>query len=65
MIDFIGRVVITVIALGLVVVFHEWGHFLVARRLGVRVERFTIGFGPEIFGWDLWRYTVCRVHRAG
>lgn len=30
---------------------HEMGHFLVARWCGVRVEVFSIGFGPEIFGW--------------
>lgn len=30
---------------------HEMGHFVVARWCGVRVEIFSIGFGPEIFGW--------------
>jgi len=30
---------------------HELGHFLAARRRGVRVERFSIGIGPRIFGW--------------
>lgn len=30
---------------------HELGHFLAARRRGVKVERFSIGFGPRIFGW--------------
>ena len=44
----------TTIVLGLVVfsvlvIFHELGHFLVARRLGIRVERFSIGFGPVVF----------------
>jgi regulator of sigma E protease len=33
------------------IVVHELGHFLVARRRGVHVERFSIGFGPKIFGW--------------
>jgi regulator of sigma E protease len=31
--------------------FHELGHFLAARRRGLRVDRFSIGFGPRIFGW--------------
>jgi len=31
---------------------HELGHFLVARWCGVRVEVFSIGFGPELFGWN-------------
>ena len=39
------------IFLTVLVFVHEMGHFLVARRFGVRVEVFSIGFGPEIFGW--------------
>lgn len=35
----------------LVVFFHELGHFLVARRCGVAVETFSIGFGPELVGF--------------
>jgi regulator of sigma E protease len=34
-----------------IVFFHELGHFLVARACGVRVETFSIGFGPAIVGW--------------
>ena len=34
-----------------VVYFHELGHYWMARRAGVVVEVFSIGFGPEIFGW--------------
>lgn len=30
---------------------HELGHFLAARRRGMRIERFSIGFGPKMFGW--------------
>lgn len=30
---------------------HELGHFLAARRRGLKVERFSIGFGPKMFGW--------------
>lgn len=37
--------------LTVLVFFHELGHFAVARRCGVRVEVFSIGFGPEIFGY--------------
>src|SRR5262247_4755115 len=36
----------------IVVFFHELGHFLVARWGGVRVLVFSIGFGPELFGFD-------------
>ena len=38
------------IALTVVVFVHEFGHFFVARRCGVRCESFSIGFGPEVFG---------------
>jgi regulator of sigma E protease len=37
--------------LGVVVFVHEMGHFLVARYFGVAVDAFSIGFGPEIFGF--------------
>ena len=39
------------IILTVLVFVHELGHFLVARRYGVRVEVFSVGFGPELFGW--------------
>ena len=39
-------------AITIVVFFHELGHYWVARRSGVAVEVFSIGFGPELFGWQ-------------
>ncbi|MDX9689527.1 MAG: RIP metalloprotease RseP [Alphaproteobacteria bacterium] len=39
------------VVLGLVVFVHEFGHFWIARRAGVKIEGFSIGFGPEIVGW--------------
>jgi len=39
-----------IIVLSILVIVHEFGHFIVAKRTGVRVEKFSIGFGPEIFG---------------
>ena len=41
-----------IVALGVLITVHEFGHFWVARRCGVRVERFSIGFGKA-----LWRRT--------
>src|SRR3954454_9088869 len=38
--------------LSVVVFFHELGHFLVARWCGVKVVTFSVGFGPEIVGFD-------------
>lgn len=40
-----------VVAISALVSVHEYGHFWVARRCGVKVEVFSIGFGREIFGW--------------
>jgi regulator of sigma E protease len=41
-------VVATVLMLGLLVVAHEFGHFIVAKRSGVRVDVFSLGFGPRL-----------------
>lgn len=40
-----------VLVLGILILVHEWGHFIVARFFGVRVDVFSIGFGPRLFGW--------------
>ena len=47
----IDNVLPFLVILTVLVFVHEMGHYLVARRNGVRVEVFSIGFGPEIFGW--------------
>jgi len=39
-----------VVVLGVLIFFHELGHFLMARLFGVGVEKFSLGFGPKIFG---------------
>src|SRR5436305_14981648 len=39
-----------VLVLGVLILVHEWGHFIVARLFGVRVDVFSIGFGPRLFG---------------
>lgn len=51
------------VILTLLVFVHEMGHYYVARRAGVRVETFSIGFGPELFGWTdthgtRWRFAA-------
>ena len=40
-----------VVVLSILVFVHEFGHFWVARRCGVKIETFSIGFGKELFGW--------------
>jgi regulator of sigma E protease len=47
-----GSIIPFLLVLTIVVFFHELGHFLVARWCGVRVLVFSIGFGPELFGFD-------------
>jgi len=51
-IDFVYHYIFWFLVVLTVLVFvHELGHYLVARWNGVRVEVFSIGFGPELFGW--------------
>jgi regulator of sigma E protease len=49
-----------VIALSILVFVHEWGHFIVAKLSGVRVDIFSIGFGPKILGFK-WHGTEYRL----
>jgi regulator of sigma E protease len=44
-------IIAVVILLGVVILVHEWGHYLAARLCAIRVEIFSIGFGPRIWGW--------------
>ncbi len=39
------------VAIALLVAVHEYGHFIVARKLGIKVEKFSIGFGPALLSW--------------
>jgi regulator of sigma E protease len=48
----IGYVIPFLFVLTIVVFFHELGHFLVARWAGVKVLTFSLGFGPELFGFN-------------
>jgi regulator of sigma E protease len=48
-----------IIVLGILISFHELGHFIVARLFGVGVEKFSIGFGPKIFGKRIGNTDYC------
>lgn len=59
----LGYLVPFLVVLTALVFVHELGHFLLARWNGVRVEVFSIGFGPELFGWQdkkgtRWRFAL-------
>src|SRR5210317_1124813 len=40
-----------IIVLGILIFIHELGHFMVAKWVGVRVEKFSLGFGPKVLGF--------------
>jgi len=42
---------VALFALGFTIFIHELGHFLAARQRGLVITRFSIGFGPKLFGW--------------
>lgn len=56
-----------ILVLGFLVLIHEWGHFYVARLCGIKVEVFSIGFGPKIFGfrWGETQYQVSIIPLGG
>ena len=56
-----------IVLLGIMVVVHEFGHFAVAKLCGVRVEAFSVGFGPRLFGvkYGDTDYKVCLLPLGG
>jgi regulator of sigma E protease len=69
MTEFITSLLAFIVALGLLVAVHEYGHFWVARRLGVKVLRFCLGFGKPIWsrvaGEDQVEYAVAAIPLGG
>ncbi|MGX9460989.1 sigma E protease regulator RseP [Shewanella sp. A14] len=68
MIDFFWSLGSFIVALGILITAHEYGHFWVARRCGVKVERFSIGFGKAIWrkmGKDGTEYVVAMIPLGG
>ncbi len=67
--EILTSIIAFVVALGLLVAIHEYGHFYVARRLGVKVLRFCIGFGKPIWsrvaGRDPVEYAVAAIPLGG
>ena len=46
------------VILGFMILIHEFGHYAVAKLLGVRVEQFAIGFGKRLFGFQEGRHRL-------
>jgi len=49
--ELLQTIFFTLVALGVLVTFHEFGHFWVARRCGIKVLRFSVGFGTPLLRW--------------
>ena len=65
---FLGSVWWMIVSLGLLVTFHEFGHYWVARRCGVRVLRFSVGFGKPLWmrrGRDGTEYVIAALPLGG
>jgi len=60
-------IISAVILLGILIFIHELGHFLVAKLTGVKVLRFSLGFGPKVFGrtWGETEYMISAVPLGG
>ncbi|HEX7177323.1 MAG TPA: RIP metalloprotease RseP [Pyrinomonadaceae bacterium] len=56
-----------IVILGAAVIIHEFGHFIVAKLLGIRVETFSVGFGKRLFGrkWGTTDYRVSLIPLGG
>lgn len=68
MLDVLWSIAAFVVALGVLVSFHEFGHFWVARRLGVQVLRFSVGFGRPLWrrqGRDGVEYVIAALPLGG
>ena len=63
----IGYIAICIVFFSLAIAIHEFGHFIVALKLGLRVERFSIGFGPAIWKktWKGVEYRVSCIPLGG
>jgi regulator of sigma E protease len=56
-----------IIVIGILVFVHEFGHFLVAKKTGVTVEKFSLGFGPKLIGFEKGgtQYMICAIPLGG
>jgi len=57
--EFLVSAAAFIVLIGIMVMVHEFGHFLVAKLCGVRVERFSIGFPPRLFGFTIGETDYC------
>ncbi|MDZ7736436.1 MAG: RIP metalloprotease RseP [Gammaproteobacteria bacterium] len=69
MIDVLQQILAFIVAIGVLVTFHEFGHYWVARRCGVKILRFSIGFGRPLwqkrFGADQTEFVIAALPLGG
>ncbi len=60
-------ILLFVLILSILIMVHEAGHFFAARRVGVKVEQFALGFGPKLFSWVSGgtEYCLCAIPLGG
>src|SRR5438132_10839831 len=46
-----SSILVTIVVLGVIIVIHEFGHFAVAKLFKIKVETFSVGFGPRLIGF--------------
>jgi regulator of sigma E protease len=67
--ELINSILGFIIAIGILVTFHEYGHFIVARLCNVKVLKFSVGFGKAIFKFQLGKstteYSLCAIPLGG
>ncbi|MDR1075138.1 MAG: RIP metalloprotease RseP [Xanthomonadaceae bacterium] len=66
--DFFGSIWWLIVSLGVLITFHEFGHFWVARRIGVKVLRFSVGFGKPLWsrrGKDGTEFAIAAIPLGG
>src|SRR3989338_1159767 len=58
---------IFIAVLSILVLVHEWGHFIAAKSLGVKVQKFSMGFGPKLFSrfHNGTEFMVCAIPLGG
>lgn len=59
--------IVFIFILSILILVHEWGHYITARKCGVRVEQFALGFGPKLFSWmhDDTEFCWCAIPLGG
>jgi len=61
------QILATAFGIGMLVLIHELGHFMLAKFYKIKVEQFAFGFGPELFGFTIGetRYSLCAIPLGG